>query len=243
MAFTVTVQQFEGPLDLMLHLIREQKLDLFDLDISVLTDQYLLYLNQMEKMHLEIESEYLVELATLIEYKSKKLLPKDTSELEGDYQEDPKERLIRRLLEYQQFKEVSEKLSVNYLERSLQMSKPLAAEAEEWMARNEENTPVKGTPYELVKAMMKCLRRAQLMRPIETKFTQKELSVEDRILQIRSRLLTLPKTFRFEVLLEDCNDLHTSVVTFLSVLELAKNRILFFTVDEEENIWFKRGDA
>ena len=73
MSFTVAVDQFEGPLDLMLHLIKEKELDLFDLDIHVLTEQYLLYLNKMEEMHLEVCSEYLVELATLIEYKSKKL--------------------------------------------------------------------------------------------------------------------------------------------------------------------------
>ena len=75
MAFTVTIDQFEGPLDLMLHLIKDNKLDLFELDMDLLTDQYLHYLNAMESMHLEIASEYLAELAGLIEYKSKKLLP------------------------------------------------------------------------------------------------------------------------------------------------------------------------
>ena len=89
MSFQVNTQQFEGPLDLMLHLIKEHELDLFDLDISVLADQYLSYLNQMEHLHLEVESEYLVELATLIEYKSRKLLPKDDSKLEAEYEEDP----------------------------------------------------------------------------------------------------------------------------------------------------------
>ena len=93
MSFTVAVDQFEGPLDLMLHLIKEKELDLFDLDIHVLTEQYLLYLNKMEEMHLEVCSEYLVELATLIEYKSKKLLPKQEAELNDAYEEDPKDRL------------------------------------------------------------------------------------------------------------------------------------------------------
>ena len=87
MNFKITIEQFEGPLDLMLHLIKENKLDLFDLDISVLTDQYLAYLDQMQELHLEIASEYLVELATLIEYKSKKLLPKDQSQLDEEYEE------------------------------------------------------------------------------------------------------------------------------------------------------------
>ena len=73
MAFTITIDQFEGPLDLMLHLIKDNKLDLFDLDMNILTDQYLHYINAMESMRLEIASEYLTELAGLLEYKSKKL--------------------------------------------------------------------------------------------------------------------------------------------------------------------------
>ena len=74
MKFTVTIDQFEGPLDLMLHLIKENKLDLFDLDMNVLTTQYIEFIHQMKNLHLEIASEYLSELASLIEYKSKKLL-------------------------------------------------------------------------------------------------------------------------------------------------------------------------
>ncbi len=242
MAFTVNVQQFEGPLDLMLHLIKEQELDLFDLDISLLTDQYLNYIKALSNLHLEVESEYLVELATLIEYKSKRLLPKDTSTLEGEYEEDPKERLVRRLLEYQQFKEISQQLNTNYMERSLQMSKPVSIEVEKWVEQQDDNTPIDGNPYELVKAMMKCMRRLQLSKPIETKFTRKELSVEDRILQLKARFIQLPKTFTFDDLLQDCQDLHMSIVTFLAVLDLARRKLLVFNVDEKEIIWFSKGE-
>ena len=125
--FKVTIENFDGPLDLMLHLIKEKELDLFDLDVNVLTDQYMAYLNAMNEMHLEVASEYLVELASLIEYKSKKLLPKDQSELEDEYEEDPKERLVRRLLEYQQFKEVTSELNELYSERQNLLSKPLSS--------------------------------------------------------------------------------------------------------------------
>ena len=104
MAFAVETVKFEGPLDLMLHLIREQQLDIFDLDMDILTDQYIEYIHKMERLEIDIESQYLVELATLIEYKSKKLLPKPSEEIESEYEEDPKERLIRRLIEYQKFK-------------------------------------------------------------------------------------------------------------------------------------------
>ena len=94
MAFSITIEQFEGPLDLMLHLIKDNKLDLFDLDMDVLTDQYLSYLNSMEELHLEVASEYLSELAGLLEYKSKKLLPREKVEIEEEYEEDQRERLI-----------------------------------------------------------------------------------------------------------------------------------------------------
>lgn len=241
MAFTVNINQFEGPLDLMLHLIREQEMDIFDLDINILTEQYLLYINQMEDLKLEIESEYLVELATLIEYKSKKLLPKEDNKLDGEYEEDPKNRLIQRLLEYQQFKEISSTLQQAYAERSQQLTKPISIEIDEWAKNDVDNQVIDGNPYELVKAMNKVLRRLQLSKPIETKFTQKEISVDDRILQIKARLMSLPETFKFEKLLEDCTELHLAIVTFLAVLDLSRLHILYFTIDENETIWFKRG--
>lgn len=242
MSFTVTIDQFEGPLALMLHLIKEQELDLFNLDISLLTDQYLLYLNQMEKMHLEVESEYLVELATLIEYKSKKILPKEEASLEnGEYEEDPQDRLVRRLLEYQQFKEISEQLNDLYYQRMIQISKPISIEVEEWTKAKIEEVPWEGTPYDLAKAMEKCLRRVQLSKPLETKYTTREISMEDRSLQIRSRLKVLPETFSFETLVEDCDDLPMVIATFLAILDLARRHALVFTVDENERIWFKRG--
>ncbi|MBE6122650.1 MAG: segregation/condensation protein A [Solobacterium sp.] len=238
--FKVTIENFEGPLDLMLHLIKEKELDLFDLDVNILTDQYVAYLNAMQEMHLEIASEYLVELADLIEYKSKRLLPKDDSELNDEYEEDPKERLIRRLLEYQQFKEVSSELNRLYDERQQMMSKPLSSEAEEWM-NSTEDVHYRGNPNDLFKAMRKVMMRMRLARPIETRYTSREISMEDRELEVRAKLDRLPKTFRFEALLDDCEDLPMFIATFLAVLDLARQHILAFTVDDEDVIWFSRG--
>lgn len=236
--FKVTIENFDGPLDLMLHLIKEKELDLFDLDVNVLTDQYIAYLNAMNELHLEIASEYLVELAELIEYKSKKLLPKDTSELEEE--EDPKDRLVRRLLEYQQFKEVSAQLNALFEERQMQMTKPQSELAEKWI-KNTDDMHYEGNPYELMRAMRKCLMRLQLAKPIETRYTAREISMEDRELEIRAKLETLPKTFQFERLLEDCHDVPMFIATFLAVLDLARQHILNFTVDEEDTIWFSKG--
>ncbi|MBQ1468994.1 MAG: segregation/condensation protein A [Solobacterium sp.] len=238
--FKVTIEQFDGPLDLMLHLIKEKELDLFDLDVSILTDQYIAYLNAMQDLHLEVASEYLVELAELIEYKSKKLLPRDPGEIDDSYEEDPKDRLVRRLLEYQQFKEVSSQLNQLFEERQLLMTKPQSEEAEQWI-RSTDDMHYDGNPYELMRAMRKVLLRMQLARPIETKYTSREISMEDRQLQIRAKLDRLPKTFRFESLLDDCHDVPMFVATFLAVLDMARQHILAFTVDENDVIWFSKG--
>ena len=236
--FTVTTETFDGPLDLMLHLIREKKLDLLNLDMNILTDQYIAYLESMEYRQLEIASEYLVELAGLIEYKSRRLLP-GYKEEEGE-EEDPKERLVRRLLEYQQFKEVSSDFRRLYEDRQMLLGKPLSQEAEQWM-NSTDDMKYSGTPYELMKAMRKCLMRMRLSRPLETKYAVSELSMEDREVEIRARLDSLPDTFTFETLLEDVKDLPKFIVTFLSVLDLARLHVLYFSVDESDTIWLKRG--
>lgn len=109
------------------------------------------------------------------------------------------------------------------------------------MRDEDEEIPWEGTPYDLVKAMEKCLRRAQLSKPLETKFTTREISMEDRSLQIRARLKTLPSVFSFENLLEDCEDMPMVIATFLAILDLARHHTLVFSIDENEKIWFKRG--
>lgn len=240
--FKVTIENFDGPLDLMLHLIKEKELDLFDLDVNVLTDQYIAYLSAMQDMHLEVASEYLVELAELIEYKSKKLLPKDNSELESEYEEDPKERLVRRLLEYQQYKEVSASLNALYEDRQKLISKPISSVVDEWISETD-NTHLDGNPYDLLKAMERCMRRLQLSKPIETKHIKREISMEKRELEVRAKLDKLPKTFHFKELLDDCQDKPMFIVTFLAVLDLARQHLLVFTVDDEDNIWFSKGNV
>lgn len=242
MAFAVETLKFEGPLDLMLHLIREQELDIFDLDMEVLTDQYIEYLHKMESLQIDVESEYLVELATLIEYKSKKILPRPAEDLQDEYEEDPKDRLVRRLLEYQRYKEISSTLYDTYLERQDQLSKPISLD-EIKKTSVLEDVKLEGDPYDLLKAMSRVLRRIQLSKPIETKYTKKELSTDDRILEIKARLQHLPETFSFENLCDDCHEVHEYIVTFLAILQMAKEHTLVFTIDENETIWFNRGSV
>lgn len=238
--FTVTIDKFDGPLDLMLHLIKEKTLDLLDLDMSVLCDQYMAYLNSMQQLHLEIASEYLAELASLIEYKSRMMLPGKQDELPQD-EEDPRQKLVRRLLEYQQYKEASTALAQMFESRQQLMGKPLSVEADKYRTQREDQ-PVQGSPYDLLKAMQRMLHRIQLSHPQERSFSVKEISIEDRELEVRARLDRLPDTFRFETLLDDCRDsLPKAIATFLSVLDLARLHILVFNVDENDVIWFGKG--
>ena len=240
--FKVTIDTFDGPLDLMLHLIQEKQLDLLNLDMNELTDQYIAYLNRMEKVHLEIAGEYLLELATLIEYKSRKMLPgKKDEQLDDTYEEDPKQRLVKRLLEYQQYKEVSASLCALFEQRQERMSHPVSGIVDEWMKDEGNVKPVKGNAYDLQKAMKRAMMRLRLSVPAETSFTVHEVSMEDRELVVRARLGSLPKTFPFETLLDDVRDMPTFIATFLSVLDLARQHILVFTVDDNDIIWFSKG--
>ena len=242
MAFTIMIDQFEGPLDLMLHLIKDNKLDLFDLDMNILTDQYLQYLNAMESMHLEVASEYLAELAGLLEYKSKKLLPREKVVIEEEYEEDQREKLVKRLLEYQRYKEVSAQFEQKYEERQLMMSKPISEETNKWVHTVTE-AEIDGNAYDLIKAMNRVLRRMALSHPLETRMTVKELSLDERVVQIKKRLRDFVGKMSFEDLCSDCDSLHMVIVTFLSVLDLIKHKEITFTLDAQDVIWIIKGEV
>lgn len=240
MEFKVDTQTFQGPLDLMLHLIAEKKMDILDLDITVLTDQYIAYLNDMEEMQLELVGDYMSELATLMEIKSKTLLPKEVVEIDDHYQEDPRERLVKRLLEYQQFKEISATMNDMYYQRSLLYGRPMSECVDQWVKENDQES-FEGNVYDLVKAMNRVLRRLQLNRPLPVKYTAKELSTQDRCLEIKARLNDLPDIFNFDQLCSDCSHVQEVIVTFLAILDMARLHELVLSVDNNETIWLKRG--
>lgn len=239
MAFAIKIDAFEGPLDLMLHLIKENKLDLFDLNMDVLCEQYLAYLNAMEDMHLEVASEFLSELAGLLEYKSKKLLPKEKVEINEEYEEDQRDKLVRRLLEYQRFKEVSLDFSKKYEERQKLMSKPISEKTNEWMSKVMEEE-LNGNPYDLIKAMNRVIRRMSLEVVQETTMQVKEMSVEERDAQIRSRFMTIEGKITFEQLCDDCTSLHMVIISFLAILDMIRHGFLTFYINNDD-IWLMRG--
>ena len=121
------------------------------------------------------------------------------------------------------------------------MSKPTSYDEVVKHKDEIETQKLEGDPYDLLKAMSKVLRRMQLSKPMDVKFTKTELSPEDRILQIKARLKDLPETFSFETLIDDCKEIQQYIVTFLAILDMAKNHYLVFSVNEKEEIWFRRG--
>lgn len=239
--FTVTLEQFTGPLDLMLHLIKEKKLDLFDLSMDVLIDQYIIYLNAVEDK-LEIASEYLYELAALIEYKSKKCLPVEPKLLEvNEYEEDPKDALVRRLIEYQQFKDISQLLNERFLQRQKQLDKPI--EKQIIQLADEENIRfTQGNQSDLLKAMQKCLDRFNYAHPMQVKITKTELSIDDRSDQLISMVMNLLEPFSFEDMIQDVQDRSVLIVTFLAILELNRRNMLSFSFHDQD-VYFRRGEA
>lgn len=238
MKFEVSIDEFDGPLDLMLHLISKQELDLFDLDIVELTEQYITFINNAITIHLEVASEYMTMLATLIEYKSKKLLPKEAEKIEADYEEDPHELLVKRLLEYQQFKEASTMLEGLYEERSQEHSIAMSPIVEQFIDDIDE-LPLEGNVTDLIKAMDRIMKRISLDNPFQTKITTRELSVDDRIVNLKERFKDRTQSFSFSEVVSDSNDLHVFVVSFLSILDLIRLNLMTYVLDDNSEIWLR----
>ncbi len=232
------IGDFEGPLDLLLHLIKKSKMEIFEIEISDITNKYLKYIQEMSDMNLDIASEYLVMAAELIEIKSKKLLPK-TDEEEEETEENPEEELKKRLLEYkkykestQYFKELEEKRA-NYYTKAPESLKQYSSEKLE----NDGTVDV----FDLLDAFKKLLERQEYNKPISTKITRKELSVKERIAKIRD-VLKEKKKMKFIELFDDFSKPYV-VVTFLSVLEMVKNREINIKQDNNfSDIYLERVD-
>lgn len=189
------INEFEGPLDLLLHLIKESKMNIMDIEIEKITDQYMNYLDLQEKMNLEIASEYLVMASELIELKSKLLLPNPKNE-EGE-EEDPREELVNRLLEYQAYKEITK-----VLQDKENLRKEIYTKAPENI-RNyvEEDVSITTdvTLDDLVEAFKKYLERKKETKPLQTKITVNEVTVSSRRHDIKNLLRTKKRVSFFEL--------------------------------------------
>ncbi len=223
MEYEVILDDFQGPLDLLLHLIKEKEMSLETLEVSAITDQYLQYIHSMDSSKLEIMSEYLVMAADLVEMKSKSLIPKEVVNINDEYVEDPRELLIRRLIEYKRYKDILDDIREKHEYRQTLYIKP-AHSMDEYVVDTSNMIPEGLEVYDLMKAMQKMFQRKILSKPLDTHIAIKDISIDKRTAQIRDYFRTrINKRIKLEELF-DRHDRFYFVVTFLAVLVLAKDK-------------------
>ena len=221
------INDFEGPLDLLLHLIKESKMDIMNIEIEVITDQYMKFLNEQEKMNLEISSEYLVLASELLEIKSKLLIPNNKVE-DSEDEIDPREELINRLLEYEAYKNITKVLQEKELLRKDIYTK-YPENISNYIPENKEiHSDV--SLDDLINAFQKYYQRKIDNRPLQTKVTVNEISVSSRRYDIK-RLLKQKKRVSFYELFPVVSKEYI-VATFLAILEMAKNKELVITQND-----------
>lgn len=237
MQYKVKTDAFEGPLDLLLHLINQLEIDIYDIPVAQITEQYMDYIHTMKELQLDVASEFLVMAATLLEIKSKMLLPNHNKdyddELMIELEEDPREELVERLIEYRKYKEVADDLRTLEEERGLLFTKPPSDLAEYAASIKSEQKPVANISLnDMLGALQKLLRRKKLQRPLFTKIARQEISLETRMQEIMSDLREIRGRKHFYDLFPVRNREHI-VVTFLALLELMKQNEI--TIQQDKN--------
>lgn len=220
MSINIKLEIFEGPFELLFHLIEKAKVDIYDIPIAEITDQYIDYLNMMKSLDIDLASEFLIMAATLLEIKSKMLLPKAPKNDEVE-DEDPREELVKKLLEYKAFKELSlvlrEKLYIN--EKALCKDSTLADEIIDSFALPDKLSIE--ILFEKFQTLMK--KRESYYNRSFGKIYRDNVTVEDKISEIL-KILTSSKILYFDDLLLNCISKLEAIMTFLAILELIKRR-------------------
>ena len=218
MYYEVKISEFEGPLDLLLHLIKKENISIFDISIEEIIKQYLEYINKMKEDNLDITSEYLVMATELIELKSKMLLPNKTEEIEEEIEEATND-LINKLLEYDKYKNMTNEL------RDLETIRGnlYTRESEELLNYvNNDDIDYGIDLDDLVNAFQKFLEYKEMTKPLNTKIEKKEYSVDERCIEIRNKI-KLKGSLKFEDLFDVITKEYV-VVTFLAILSMAKKQ-------------------
>ncbi|MDO9309508.1 MAG: segregation/condensation protein A [Deltaproteobacteria bacterium] len=233
--YSVHLDKFDGPMDLLLHLIKKNELDIYDISIAVITRQYLDYIKLMKELNLEVAGDFLVMAATLLHIKSRQLLPLDDQEEAEDEEADPRAELVRRLLEYQQYKEAGMVIGARAL-----LGREVFARAvtEPFLlaAQNEEG-PLEVSLFELVDAFRVLLIRIPA-KSFHDVAPGDSLSIADCINEILS-LLQEKDTVQFDDLVRDELTRERIIVTFLALLELCRLKLIrIFQGDRHGSIWF-----
>lgn len=225
-SYEVKLEQFEGPLDLLLHLIKQYKIDIYDIPMAEITEQYMEYIHRFEELELNIASEYLVMAATLIAIKSQMLLPKqEMTDEDEEYMEDPREELMRRLIEYRKFKEAAEKLKEKEREGNQTYTRAPAS-FEDLLVDKPPVIPGDVTIYDMLGALGKMLQRKKWNAPLDTKVQRAEISIEERMKDVLAVVKKAKRGVRFDDLFTERSRSHI-VVTFLALLELMKDRKVY----------------
>jgi segregation and condensation protein A len=222
-AYRVKLASFEGPLDLLLHLIRKNEVNIYDIPIALITEQYLAYVELMQELNLDVAGEFLVMASTLIHLKSRTLLPRpETSAGEMDVEEDPREALVRRLLEHQKYKAAAELLHERETLRSAQWTRPDERVAD---AAGEQYEPeLEVDLFSLLAAFRGVLTRAH-QRP-RVVLPPDQISIEARMEQLLQRL-SETDACGFEDLFSDGNGERSFlIVTFLAILEMIRLKLI-----------------
>ncbi len=216
------LQSFEGPLDLLVHLIKKNQMNVYDIQISVITKQYLEYLNLLQELNLDLASDFLVMAATLIHIKSKMLLPRpETAAGDPTEEEDPRDLLVRRLLEHQQFKAAAELLHDKETLRSAQWGRPDSRIEE--IAGDDYEPEFEVDLFSLLSAFKQVLERARERPPVV--LPAEQISIELRIDQILERL-SETDACGFADLFDDVATRGEMIVTFLAMLEMIRLKLI-----------------
>ena len=228
MAIPVKLPVFEGPLDLLMHLIEKNKIDIYDIPIAGITDQYLQYVHQMDHEDMDVTSEFLVMAATLLDIKSRMLLPREKDEETGEEEADPREELVRRLLEYKMYKYLSGELAAYRDQAGVRYfrEQDLPKEVRSYQPPIDYSELLKDTDLKRLETVFgEVLRRKKSRRdPIRSgfgKIKREEVNIDTKTLYIRAYLQAHPHT-DFRALLESQESKEEVIVTFLILLELMK---------------------
>ena len=221
MDYLIDINDFHGPLDLLLHLVRSTEMDIYEIDTSVIIEEYLNYIAKMKDLNIDVASEFLVMAATLVHLKSKMLIG-STEEIQDDETEfeiNSEDELKSRILEYEKYKNMTEVFKELEEKRGDFFTKePVSLKEYSDKAISNDGSV---TIDDLVNALLAYQERLNYQKPINTKITRKELSVEDRIVSIKDKLKKVKK-INFLELFEEVTKEYL-IVTFLAILQMNKN--------------------
>ncbi len=218
MSYKLKLEVFEGPLDLLLYLIKKDDIDIADIPIAQVTEQYLQYIEMMKMLDLDVVGDFLVMAATLMQIKSRMLLPPDPDAVKEEGM-DPRDELAERLLEYKKFKEIAETLKDKEIQRRDLFSRGVDEELTRQLKEEAKEVYFEASLFDLITALSDALKRAP--EEVIHEIIKEEFTVEQKIHEILHRVLDESQLF-LKDLFEKARSKVEVVVTFLAVLELIR---------------------